>query len=211
MPELRTLSVDTNYDASLSWFREARRDLYKDLVGSHNIDPLSTISANKGQMFKRLFKAEENGKPYSAVVISSHGQPGVVLDNDSPDEILFSVDDDNELLRAFNNKTIYLCCCKSALDGLPEKLVTLGANLVIGFTESPKWETTDGARMWKKFDLEMVECAIFGQGPAAFERERDQFLDRIYCKLQTPSASIRADFNSMQSVLSTMIILPKGE
>ena len=86
MPLRRILSLDTGYDFNLTWFESGRRDLYAELGAQFEIRQLGYARANRDNLLRLAGQREDSdnsGTPYfTALVISTHGEPGRALDND---------------------------------------------------------------------------------------------------------------------------------
>lgn len=199
------LSVDTSYDSPSAWFEQGRSELYEQLGGQFHILQLKTMTAERSRVLRKLAQAEEDGVPYRAVVVSSHGEPSRVLDDDSPDGELLSVNcPDAELALWARGRVLYFCCCRSAEAPLVNRLLGRGARLVVGFTGEPLWTTDEGRRIWRDIDLEIVKCILNQQGAPAIVRVRDHFIDRA--SSVSASEDYRRDLDNMKRTLETMCI-----
>lgn len=205
------LSVDTAYEPDLMLFARGRADLYRELGGQFAITTLGQTAAERSRVLRALARGDDSGAPYRAIVVSSHGDPSSVLDDDSPDGVLLSSDHPEADLARWarspaGGRVIYFCCCFTAQGPLVDRLMSLGAAAVIGFTEEPAWSSTEGQRIWRDFDLEIVRSILNAQGPAAIARVRDHYLDRIAAAAPTAGQNYRADLDRMRKTLETMVI-----
>lgn len=205
------LSVDTAYDPNLVLFARGRTDMYRELGAQFPITTLGQTAAERTRVLRTLQRADAAGASYRAIVVSSHGEPSRVLDDDSPDGVLLSSDlDDADLARwargPDGGRFLYFCCCFTGKGPLFDRLVGLGAKGVAGFTGEPSWTSTEGQRIWRDFDLELVRSILNGQGAAAIARARDHFVDRIEHCRGSAGQHYRADLDRMKATLETMII-----
>lgn len=205
------LSIDTAYEPDLLLFARGRSDLYREVGAQFMITTLGQTAADRGRVLRTLARGDASGAPYRAVVVSSHGEPSRVLDDDSPDGILLADDHDPaELARWARGpkvgRVIYFCTCYTAKGPLVDRLAQLGAKVVIGFTEQPAWSSTEGQRIWRDVDLEIVRSILHGQTAPAILRVRDHFLDRIERALGSAAGNYRADLEKMRTTLETMVI-----
>jgi hypothetical protein len=199
------LSVDTSYDPPSAWFGAGRDELYRQLGGQFNILQLGAMTAERSRVLRKIAQAERAGLPYRAILVSSHGEPSRVLDDDSPDgELLSANSSDAELTLWARGRALYFCCCRSAQGPLVDRLLERGARLVVGFTGEPSWTTDQGRRIWRDLDLEIVKCVLNQQGAIAIERVRGHFLDRA--SSVSASEDYRRDLDNMQHTLETMCI-----
>jgi hypothetical protein len=205
------LSVDTAYDPHLVLFARGRADMFKELGAQFLITTLGQTAAERTRVLRALQRADDSGAPYRAVVVSSHGEPSRVLDDDSPDGVLLAADfPEAELARwakgPEGGRLLYFCCCFTAKGPLFDRLLGLGAKGVAGFTGEPSWTSTEGQRIWRDFDLELVRSILNGQGTGAIARARDHFVDRIEHCRGSAGPDYRADLDRMKATLETMII-----
>lgn len=205
------LSIDTAYEPDLVLFARGRTDLYREIGAQFTVTTLGQTAADRARVQRTLARADAAGKPYRAILVSSHGEESCVLDDDSPDGILLSnAMDDAELGRwakgPREGRVIYFCCCYTARGPLVDRLMKLGAGAVIGFTDQPAWSSTEGQRMWRDLDLEIVRSILHGQDAPAITRVRDHFLDRIDRALASAAGNYKADLEKMKRTLETMII-----
>lgn len=202
------LSVDTAYDPDSAWFASGRALLYNRVGTQFNIVTFDRFSAERRRVLRYIERAEAAGNPFRAIVVSSHGKPSRVLDDDSPDGILISAESpDTELDLWARGRTLYFCCCETGNGPLFDKLLERGAVTVVGFTGRPSALTGDGKFFWREFDQDLVACALHDQRASGFERARQQFLERIAGKISGLSdGPIRDDLRNMMDVLATMII-----
>lgn len=205
------LSVDTAYEPDLLLFARGRADLYRELGGQFAVTVLGQTAAERARVLRALVRADAGDEPYRAIVVSSHGEPSRVLDDDSSDGVLLSDQmDDADIGRwakgPAGGRLLYFCCCFTAKGPLFDKLMALGAAGVTGFTEEPAWSCTEGQRIWRDLDLEIVRTILNGQGTRAIERVRAHFLDRITCARSSAGDRYGADLDRMKSTLETMII-----
>lgn len=205
------LSIDTAYEPDLVLFARGRTDLYREIGAQFAVTQLGQTAADRSRVLRTLARADASPSPYGAVVVSSHGEPSVVLDDDSPDNILLSNTFEKADLatwarNAQEGRVLYFCCCFTAKGPLFDTLLDLGAKAVIGFTGEPSWSSTEGQRIWRDFDLEIVKTILFGQNAAAIGRVRDHFLDRIARSTQASAGNYRADLEKMTLTLGTMVI-----
>lgn len=205
------LSVDTAYDHDLKFLADGRANMYRGLGGQFPITTLGQTAADRTRVLRTLARGDDSSTPYRAVVVSSHGEPSVVLDDDSPDGVLLSSDfEEAELSRWARSpaagRMLYFCCCLTANGPLFDRLMELGARAVIGFACKPAWSSGEGRVIWRDFDLEIVRSILSSQGPAALWRVRDHYLDRIGATQATAGPSYRTDLDGMQKTLETMVI-----
>lgn len=205
------LSIDTAYDPQLVLFARGRSDLYRELGGQFPITTLGQTAAERSRVLRTLHRGDTTGAPYRAIVVSSHGEPSRVLDDDSPDGVLLSAElGEADLARwakgPGEGRVLYFCCCFTAKGPLFDRLLSLGAKAVIGFTGEPSWTSTEGQRIWRDFDLEVVRSIVHGQGTPAACRVRDHFVDRIGHGRAAASDSYRTDLDKMKATLETMVI-----
>lgn len=205
------LSVDTAYEPDLLLFARGRADMYRELGGQFPVTVLGQTAAERGRVLRTLVRGDASPEPYRAIVVSSHGEPSRVLDDDSLEGVLLSdAMDDADIGRwakgPAGGRMIYFCCCFTAKGPLFEKLIKLGAAGVVGFTEEPAWSCTEGQRIWRDFDLEIVRSILNGQGTGAIQRIREHYLDRIGCARTCAGEQYKVDLDKMKSTLETMII-----
>jgi hypothetical protein len=205
------LSIDTAYEPDLVLFARGRTDLYRELGAQFAISTLGQTAADRSRVLRTLARGDSAGAPYGAIVVSSHGEASRVLDDDSPDGVLLSSDDSEADLATWarstmGGRTLYFCCCYTAKGPLFDRLAMLGAKAVIGFTGQPAWSSTEGQRIWRDLDLEIVRSILHGQGAAAIERVRDHFVDRIEKSIGSAANNYRNDLEKMKSTLETMVI-----
>jgi len=205
------LSVDTSYEPDLLLFARGRSDLYKEIGAQFAITTLGQTAADRARVLRTLQRGDASGPGYRAIVVSSHGEASRVLDDDSPDGVLLSDDFDEADLACWargpgGGRVLYFCCCYTAKGPLFERLSKLGAAAVVGFTGQPSWSSTEGQRLWRDLDLEIVRSILNGQGPAAIARTRDHFLDRIACTATSATGNYDADLGKMKATLETMVI-----
>lgn len=185
MAERHILSVDTSYDEWLRFFTMARWSLYDDMAANahrYEITRLGEARANRANLLDACVRRRD-GDParphFDALVVCSHGEAGRVADDtDSPDETLFSAEDDR-LGDIAGGRAVYLFACKTADSDLPERLIDGGATLFVGFREEPRWISQEGADVWRQLDLVLVQYMVLGRGRPAFERKRDDILEEI--------------------------------
>src|SRR5689334_10440435 len=91
MADQPILSVDVSGDESSTWFAMVRADLYGTLAGKHRIDRLGGGVVDRAHLMSAVRSAAARGRPYLAIVISSHGSPGIV--HDAHDGVLLSEHD----------------------------------------------------------------------------------------------------------------------
>jgi hypothetical protein len=205
------LSIDTAYEPDLVLFARGRADLYREMGGQFALTVLGQTAAERGRVLRTLARGDAGDEPYRAIVVSSHGEPSRVLDDDSPDGVLLSTEmDDGDLARwakgPQGGRLLYFCCCFTAKGPLFDRLMALGALGVVGFTGEPSWSSTEGQRIWRDLDLEIVRSIVNGQGPAAIARIRDHYLDRIACARPGANDHFCADLDKMKATLETMVI-----
>ncbi len=205
------LSIDTAYEPDLVLFARGRSDLYREVGAQFTITVLGQTAADRSRVLRTLARGDASASPYRAIVVSSHGEASRVLDDDSPDGVLLS----NELPEAdltrwarspAGGRVLYFCCCYTAKGPLFDRLLALGAKAVIGFTAQPCWCCTEGQRIWRDLDLEIVRSILHGQEGSAIERVREHFLDRIDRALASAANSYRTDLEKMKATLETMVI-----
>lgn len=204
------LSIDTAYEPDLMLFARGRADLYREVGGQFAVTTLGQTAAERARVLRTLVRADAD-EPIRAIVVSSHGEPSRVLDDDSPDGVLLSDQmDDVDIGRwakgPAGGRLLYFCCCFTARGPLFDKLLKLGAAGVIGFTEEPAWSSTEGQRIWRDLDLEIVRTILNGQGHGAIERVRAHYLDRVACARASAGDRYAADLDRMKSTLETMVI-----
>ncbi|MHC4548530.1 MAG: hypothetical protein ACYTEZ_07110 [Planctomycetota bacterium] len=198
------LSVDTANDEASAWFARGRGPVYDELNETHTIVRLTGASATRETMLEAL----AHGDPfYWALLVSSHGRPGAVLDEDAPDGILFSAADDDETLRTLAaNRAVYLCCCESAKGSLPNRLRAAGARLVIGYRGSPAWSCDEGRRVWREFDLKLVRSIVRRQGAPGLRTVRKHYLEEVRSWMPYADGALATDLANMAEVLRSMVI-----
>ncbi len=205
------LSIDTAYEPDLVLFARGRADLYREMGGQFALTVLGQTAAERGRVLRTLVRADASGESHRAIVVSSHGEPSRVLDDDSPDGVLLSSEmDPGDLARwatsPAGGRFLYFCCCFTAKGPLFDRLMELGALAVVGFTGEPAWSSTEGQRIWRDVDLEIVRSIVNGQGPGAIARIRDHYLDRVACAEAGANDHFRADLGKMKVTLETMVI-----
>lgn len=208
---LPVLSVDTAYEPDLVLFARGRSDMYREIGAQFTITMLGQTAADRSRVLRTLARGDTSGWPYRAIVVSSHGEASRVLDDDSPDGVLLSNElDEADLARwaagPKDGRVLYFCCCYTAKGPLFDRLLQLGAKAVIGFTGQPAWSSTEGQRIWRDFDLEIVRSILHDQGAAAITRVRDHFDDRIDRCLASAANNYRTDLERMKTTLETMVI-----
>lgn len=205
------LSIDTSYEPDLLLFARGRADLYKEVGAQFAVTTLGQTAADRARVLRTLRRGDAAGAPYRAIVVSSHGEASRVLDDDSPDGVLLSEELDEADLRtwargAAGGRVLYFCCCYTAKGPLFDRLSALGAAAVTGFTAQPAWSSTEGQRIWRDLDLEIVRSILNGQAQTAIARTRDHFLDRIACARPSASGNYGGDLDRMKTTLETMVI-----
>ena len=209
------LSVDTAYEPDLVLFARGHSELYREIGAQFSITQLGQTAADRARVLRTLARGDASGWPYRAILVSSHGEASRVLDDDSPDGILLS----NELEEAdltrwargpSGGRVLYFCCCYTAKGPLFDRLLQLGAKLVIGFTGQPAWSSTEGQRIWRDCDLEIVRSILHEQEAPAIVRVREHFLDRIDRALASAAHNYRTDLEKMKTTLETMVIRGPG-
>ncbi len=208
---LPVLSIDTAYDPNLVLFARGRTDLYRECGAQFPITTLGQTAAERARVLRTLQRGDGTAEPYRAIVVSSHGEPSRVLDDDSPGGVLLAdTFEEADLARwarsPSGGRTLYFCSCFTAKGPLFEKLIGLGAAVVAGFTGEPSWSSTEGQRIWRDFDLELVRSILNGQGAAALARARDHFLDRIDHARPSAGPGYRTDLDNMKNTLETMVV-----
>ncbi len=206
------LSVDTAYDPDLVLFARGRTDLYRDIGAEFAVTTLGQTAAERGRVLRALRRSDVTNTPYRAVFVSSHGEPSQVLDDDSEDGILLSADFAEDELKTWAKgptagRILYFCSCFTAQGPLFDKLHQLGAKGLIGFAGEPAWSSTEGQRIWRDLDLEIVRTLLNGQPALSVARIRDHFLDRIFHSRQTAGERFAADLDKMKQTLTTMVIV----
>lgn len=205
------LSVDTAYEPDLLLFARGRSDMYREIGGQFTITTLGQTAADRGRVLRTLARGDASNGPYRAIVVSSHGEPSRILDDDSPDGVLLAGDHDPAELARWargpnDGRILYFCCCYTAKGPLVDRLVQLGAKLVVGFTDQPAWSSTEGQRIWRDIDLEIVRSILHGQTAPAIVRVRDHFLDRAERALLHAAGNYRLDLEKTRMTLETMVI-----
>ncbi|WP_437940508.1 hypothetical protein [Sorangium sp. So ce341] len=208
MTSQQVVAIDTSYDADSAWFASGRALLYARLQGQFNIVPFGQTAAERRRILRYLSRTEDAGQTIRAIVVSSHGKPSRVIDDDSPDKTLLSAESpEGELALWARGRVLYFCCCEAGIGPLFDKLLDAGARTVVGFTGKPTAATTDGKFLWREFDQELVSCALHGQRASGFERAREQYMDRLERRMAgLPEGPIRQDFIAMFDVLAAMVI-----
>src|SRR5262249_32420942 len=149
------LSLDASNDESSTWFALVRSDFYGKRAGKPPIDRLGGGVVDRSHLKNAVRTATRRGRPYFAIVVSSHGSPGIV--HDAHDNVLFSERDSlAELGAIFKDRIAYLCCCMSMRGALADRLLEAGACAAIGYTGEPSWGSDPGRRIWADFDLEIL-------------------------------------------------------
>lgn len=205
------LSVDTAYEPDLLLFARGRADMYRELGGQFAVTVLGQTAAERARVLRALVRADASDEPYRAIVVSSHGEPSRVLDDDSPDGVLLSDQMDEADVGRWakgpaGGRMLYFCCCFTAKGPLFDMLVRLGAAGVVGFTAEPSWSSTEGQRIWRDLDLEIVRSILNMQGATAITRIREHYLDRIASVAASAGDRYRIDLDRMKGTLETMII-----
>ena len=205
------LSIDTAYEPDLVLFARGRADLYRELGGQFAITTLGQTAAESARVLRTLARGDAGDEPYRAIVVSSHGEPSRVLDDDSPDGVLLSDAMPAGDLALWakgrsEGRILYFCCCFTAKGPLFDRLVESGARAVVGFTAEPAWSSTEGQRIWRDLDLEIVRSILNGQGPAAIARIREHFLDRVASARPSANDHYGVDLDKMKTTLETMVI-----
>ncbi|MGK4002500.1 hypothetical protein WMF31_07750 [Sorangium sp. So ce1036] len=202
------LSIDTSFDIDSAWFASGRTTLYSRMGDQFSIVPFGRASAERRRILRQIGRAEGAGNPFRAVVVSSHGRPSSVIDDDSPDGILVSHEcPDQEIELWARGRILYFCCPETASGPLFERLLGAGARTVVGFTGRPCPATGDGKFFWRQLDQELVTCALHDQLAPGFERARQQFLERVGTRLATlPPGAVRDDLARMMDLLHSMVI-----
>ena len=60
---------------------------------------------------------------------------------------------------------------------MADRLLSLGAQQFIGFTESPTWQTSDGARLWSRFDVDLFCEVALGRSATDFLANIDRAME----------------------------------
>ena len=209
MSGFNVLSVDTAYDESSAAFANSRKELYASLQGSTRVVSLSFADANRANLFRMLNRANSSEVHCHALVVSSHGTPGTVLDDsDSPEGILFSQSDsDEELALIGKNRSVYICACESGSGDLVSRLVDNGSRLVVAYRDKPSWNSAETAMMWRDFDKDIVKCLIYRQGMDGVLMHRDQCIRVIDDNFEYYDDYGKEDLLAMKSVLQTMEVV----
>lgn len=202
------LSIDTSFDIDSAWFASGRTMLYSRMGEQFSIVPFGRASAERRRILRQIGRAESGGNPFRAVVVSSHGRPSCVIDDDSPDGILLSHESPAQELELWaRGRILYFCCPETASGPLFDKLLAAGARTVVGFTGRPCPATSEGKFYWRQLDQELVTCALHDQLAPGFERARQQFLERVGTRLAgLPPGVARDDLARMMDVLLSMVI-----
>ena len=205
MSTLPVLSIDTSYDPASQWFANGRTDLYKEIGAQFDVDHVIGIRAERNRVLGIIRRAEEERRPFRAIVVSSHGEPSRVRDDDSPDGILLAADHPPaELTLWAKGRVLYFCCCDTARGPLFEALKAHGALATIGFTGKPHMQSDGGRRLWRDFDKDIIRCILHEQSVDAVRAVRGHFLDRIRSSVPNALEPYRSDLSQMSEVLSTM-------
>jgi len=207
----KVLSIDTAYEPDLLLFARGRADMYRELGGQFAVTVLGQTAAERARVLRAIVRADGSEEPYRAIVVSSHGEPSRVLDDDSPDGVLLADSMDEADVARWakgpeGGRLLYFCCCFTARGPLFDMLEKLGAKGIVGFEGEPSWSSTEGQRIWRDLDLEIVRSILNGQGTAAIQRIREHYLDRIACASAVAGEQYKADLDKMKGTLETMII-----
>jgi hypothetical protein len=203
------LAIDTSYDPVSQWFATGRGDVYEELGGQLVIARMGRVTAERTRVLRALQRADDEQKPFRAVVVSSHGGPSQVFDDDSPDGILLDDKVPTEELRCWGRgRVLYFCSCETGRGPLLEKLMECGAVAVIGYTERPSWTSDEGRRLWRDLDIAIVKSILYRQPPAAVrERVVPHYLERIEATLPFAGGEYTHDMIAMTNTLRTIRVL----
>lgn len=205
---MRTLlNVATGQDVAYR-FKRTRAEFIEESVGQYfDVDSIPSVVATKSTLLDYCERRNGQGNDlYQAICFAAHGDPGIVYDKD--DNALFSNDfDDQELSKVVEQRTIYLFACKTAEDGFVERLMSLGCALFIGFSQSPAWLTTDGARLWSDIDVSVMRSIGFDLGKTGVEDTVQDFLSTIASSRGRYSDMYDLDLNSIEQALQTMVVV----
>lgn len=215
MAQRRILSVDTAFDSTLRKIALARQRFYDRKISvTYEIRQLGEHNANRDNLLKlcklKLDPNDDQSPNYfDALVVSSHGIEGVVQDNeDSPDGILFSENDSNEMIGTIaKDRMVYLFSCRTANSNLPQRLIDAGASMFVGFKDSPVWDSDEGMDFWLGIDLAFVECVIRNRRTTAFWRLREDFLERIEDDRPYAPPIYRMDLDRIRESLANMVVI----
>ena len=198
--------MDTGYDKDTSWVLAGRVELYDRLAGKFDIRQLAGINASGEQMLQILAEADAAGQPFRAVVVSSHGSPGVVYDS-TVDGIMLSQSDPPDVLHTIGNgRLVYLACCESAAGSLPRRLLDNGAHTVAGFRDSPSWYSDEGRRLWRELDQQFLVAILHEQGARGLRRMRRHYLEQAEFLVPFAEGGFRRDLSQFAAVLDNMVI-----
>ncbi|MRG95836.1 hypothetical protein [Polyangium spumosum] len=202
----RVLSIDSAYDEDTVEIQRMRDSLYAGLGG--HVVRLGRTLTERGTVLEVLRNADAEGRPFSTILVTSHGEPSRVLDTNSPDGLLLAADFPEDELRVWaQGRAIHFMCCDTGAGPLLTRLSGLGARLVVGFEGKPRWHSAEGRQRWREFDAESVGVVIDAPSPEAVSELRARWLGLLEAWLPTAAPGYAEDLREMRQTLRTMVIL----
>jgi hypothetical protein len=212
------LALDTAYDPHLRAIRDHRYGLYHaieedkklQLFRRLQLEPQSGKSM-RDRMFETIRRKQGGKNPYRAILVSTHGEEGRLL-NDKlarKEYDLLSLDHDTKDISDFaSGHQIYLFACYACKGDLPNKLLDAEATMVVGFRENPNWLSQSGLDRWKDFDKEIVLCMTNGGDREALEAVRDRFIENVFPLIRNDDLEGDAlrDVENVVDTVGTMVI-----
>ncbi|MDC0741349.1 hypothetical protein [Polyangium mundeleinium] len=204
--ERRVLSIDSAYDEDTVEVQRMRDALYAGLGG--RVVRFGRTLTERSTVLAALRVAAEEGRPYAAILVTSHGEPSRVLDTNSPKGLLLADDFPEDELRLWaENRALHFMCCDTGAGPLLSRLAGLGARLVVGFEGKPRWHSPEGRQRWRAFDAETVRAVIDTPDPKVVDEIRVRWLGLVEQWLVTAPPGYAQDLRDMRQTLGTMVIL----
>ncbi|MDC3956773.1 hypothetical protein [Polyangium jinanense] len=204
--ERRVLSIDSAYDEDTVEIQRMRDSLYAGLGG--RVVRFGRTLTERSTVLAALRAAAEEGRPYAAILVTSHGEPSRVLDTNSPKGLLLADDFPADELRLWaENRALHFMCCDTGAGPLFSRLAGLGARLVVGFEGKPRWHSPEGRQRWREFDAETVRAVVETPDPKVVGEIRTRWLGRVEQWLVTAPPGYAQDLRDMRQTLGTMVIL----
>lgn len=205
---MRTLlNVATGQDVA-SRFKRTRSEFIEEVSGEHfDVNSLPSVIATKQHLLRYCGQKNNAGDDlYQGICIAGHGNPGIVYDKNGNG--LFSNNyEQQELVTVVSQRAIYLFACQTAEDEFVSRIMNSGCTLFIGFTQSPRWVTTDGARLWSELDISIIRSIGFDLGKAGIESVVQEFLQRTSNQVGRYSDAFDLDLTSIQQALHSLVVL----
>ena len=206
MESRRVLSIDSAYDEDTVEIQRMRDSLYAGLGG--RVVRFGRTLTERATVLSALQNADAEERPFSTILVTSHGEPSRVLDTNSPKGVLLADDFPEDELRVWaTNRSLFFMCCDTGAGPLLSRLASLGARLVVGFEGKPRWHSSEGRQRWREFDAEIVGAVIETPEAKVLDEIRARWLGLIEGWLVTAPPGYGQDLRDMRQTLGTMVIL----